>query len=81
MTWLMALLACRIFGVITRDDESAIYWNGIESAATSQRQLDAILVRLSMKVKWAIADKTFGSLPTINLLQCFSANPDVSTSI
>jgi hypothetical protein len=29
-----------------------------------------------MKVKWAIADKTFGSLPTINLLQCFSANPD-----
>lgn len=76
MTWLMALLACRIFGVITRDDESAIYWNGIESAATRQRHLDEILARLTMKVKWAIKDNKFGSLPTTNLLQCFSANPD-----
>ena len=76
MTWLMALLTCRIFGVITRDDESAIYWNGIESAATRQRHLDETLARLIMKVKWAIKDNKFGSLPTTNLLQCFSANPD-----
>jgi serine/threonine protein kinase len=75
MTWLMAVLACRIFGVITRDDESAIYWNGIQDASSSQRQLDEILARLTMKVKWAIKDNKFGSLPTINLIQCFSAKP------
>ena len=76
MTWLMAILACRIFGVITRDDENAIYWNGIESSATRQRHLDEILARLTMKVKWAIKDNKFGSLPTTNLLQCFSAKPE-----
>jgi len=75
MTWLMAVLACRIFGVITRDDENAIYWNGIQYASSSQRQLDAILARLTMKVKWAIKDNKFGSLPTINLIKCFSAKP------
>jgi hypothetical protein len=61
--------------VITRDDESAIYWKGIQDASSSQRQLDEILARLTMKVKWAIRDNQFGSLPTINLLQCFSAKP------
>ena len=75
MTWLMAVLTCRIFGVITRDDESAIYWKGIQDASSSQRQLDEILAMLTMKVKWAIKDNKFGSLPTINLLQCFSAKP------
>jgi serine/threonine protein kinase len=80
MTWLMAVLACMIFGVFG-DRGTGLHWSLVESYVKGwprgiERKVKEALETMRDQVERAGLEHRFGSLPTTNLLQCFSVKPE-----